>query len=199
MIFDATQLVVNQLNAHLKGTGTDSPVTLGNISQLIEETTSDSKKVIVTLVNLEEEAALKNGPHHRIKDGKVVYENRPVQVYLYLLFSANLANYSDSLKRIGSVIEFFQGKNVFTVRNSPHLDGLTLSPEELGGFRVTLELFSLTFEQINHLWGSLGGKQVPFVLYRVRLVTLTAKEILSSGPPITDVSLSTKTSYTYAS
>ncbi len=198
MIFDATQLIVNQLNAHLKGGSSEEAAVLGNIAQLADETKAEAQKVVVTLVNLEEEAALKNGPHHRIKDGKVVYENRPVQVYLYLLFSANLADYSDSLKRLGSIIEFFQGRNVFTARNSPHVDRLTLTPEELSGFRVTLELFSLTFEQINHLWGSLGGKQVPFVLYRVRLVTLTANEIQSSGPPITDVSLAARTSYSFA-
>jgi len=61
-----------------------------------------------------------------------------------------------------------------------------------------LDLFSLTFEQINHLWGSLGGKQVPFVLYRARLLSLTAKEIKETGAPITDISISSHSTLTTA-
>ena len=52
-----------------------------------------------------------------------------------------------------------------------------------------MELHSLTFEQINHLWGSLGGKQVPFVMYRARMLSLTADEVLGRGDPITDINL----------
>ena len=195
MIRDATQLIVNQLNASLKGTSSTDAVFLGNIAQLESETTDALKQVVVTLVNVEEEAALKNGPHHRIDGGRVVYENRPVNLYLYLLFSANLKEYDDSIKRLGEIIEFFQGQNVFSARNSPHQEKLDRTADELGGFKISLELFSLTFEQINHLWGSLGGKQVPFVLYRARLVGLTANKINSTGPPIGDISISAETSY----
>ncbi len=42
-------------------------------------------------------------------------------------------------------------------------------PNEL---KLNIELYTLTFEQINHLWGSLGGKQVPFAMYKVRLVRI---------------------------
>ena len=182
-------------NAKLKGASNTDAVFLGNIAQLESESTDAVKQVVVTLVNVEEEAALKNGPYHRMKDGKVIYENRPINLYLYLLFCANLKEYGDSIKRLGEVIEFFQGQNVFTARNSPHHEKLTRSPEEMGGFKISLELFSLTFEQINHLWGSLGGKQVPFVLYRARLVSLNANNINDSGPPITDISIASETSY----
>lgn len=197
MIHDAVQLIVNQLNASIKGTGNVDAVFLGNIAQMDGETKAELKQVVVTLVNVEEESALKNGPHQRIKNGKVIYENRPINLSLYLLFSANLGDYSDALKRLSHVIEFFQGQNVFTARNSPHLSKLSRTPEELAGFRLSMELFSLTFEQINHLWGSLGGKQVPFVLYRARLVSLTANEIRSTGSPILEFSLAAKTSYAF--
>jgi hypothetical protein len=195
MIHDTLQLIVNQLNASITDAGKSDAVILGNIAQMEGETKDELKKVIVTLVNVEEEASLKNGPNHRTRNGKILCENRPIHLYLYLLFSANLGNYKDSLKRLGEVIEFFQGKNVFNARNSPHLEKLNHTAEELAGFSVSLELFSLTFEQINHLWGSLGGKQVPFVLYRARLISLTANQIHSIGSPITEISLTAKTSY----
>jgi Pvc16 N-terminal domain len=198
MIYDTIQLIVNQINASIKGAGTVDAVTLGNIAQVDSAVSGESGNIIVTLVNIEEDASLKNGPHQRMKDGKIIYENRPINLYLYLLFSANLAVYSESLKRLGEVIEFFQGQNVFTSRNSPHLEKLTRTAEELAGFRVSMELFSLTFEQINHLWGSLGGKQFPFVLYRARLISLSAHEIRGTGSPILEVSLASKNSYSFA-
>lgn len=197
MIHDALQLLVNQLNAALKSTGGTRSVFLGNIAQVESETKDELKQVVLSLVNVEEEAALKNGPHSRLKDGKVIYENRPVNLHLYLLFSANNSDYGTALKRLGAVIEFFQGRNVFTVRNSPDLENVSRTAEELAGFRLTMELHSLSFEQINHLWGSLGGKQVPFVLYRARLISLTAREFRSSGPPIEEISVDLHDSLTH--
>jgi hypothetical protein len=67
------------------------------------------------------------------------------------------------------------------------LTEVSASAEELAGVRVIVELQSLTFEQVNHLWGSLGGKQVPFALYRARLVSLTAHEMDGTGEPIQDI------------
>lgn len=189
MIHDSLQLIVNELNAALKGNSSEDPVFLGNIAQVESGTSEAEKQIVLSLVNVEEESSLKNGPHHRLKDGKVIYENRPVHLSLYLLFSANHKNYASALKRLEAIITFFQGKNVFTARAAPDLKKLSRTPEELAGFRMTLELFSLSFEQINHLWGSLGGKQVPFILYRARLVSLTADEIQRSGPPITEISV----------
>jgi hypothetical protein len=39
----------------------------------------------------------------------------------------------------------------------------------------------MTFEQINHLWGSLGGKQVPFAMYKARLVAVSDHRSLGQG------------------
>lgn len=189
MIHDALQLIANQLNAALPSAGGSRSVILGNIAQMESETKDELKQVVLSLVNVEEDTALKNGPHSRLKDGKVIYENRPVNLHLYLLFCANNTDYATALKRLGSIIEFFQGRNVFTIRNSPNLENLSHTADELAGFRLSLELHSLSFEQINHLWGSLGGKQVPFVLYRARLVSLSAGEFRTAGPPIEEISM----------
>lgn len=197
MIHDALQLLVNQLNGALRGTGSTDPVFLGNIAQVESETKDELKRVVLSLVNVEEEVALKNGPHHRLRDGRVVYENRPVNLHLYLLFSANNSDYGTALKRLGAVITFFQGQNVFTVRNSPDLDKLSHTADELADFRITLELHSLSFEQINHLWGSLGGKQVPFILYRARLVSLSAREFRDTGPPIEEIAMDLRDSHAF--
>jgi hypothetical protein len=58
---------------------------------------------------------------------------------------------------------------------------------DLAELRFTMELYTLTFEQINHLWGSLGGRQVPFVMYKLRLVGITDKAIVREVPLITEI------------
>jgi len=43
---------------------------------------------------------------------------------------------------------------------------------DLMDMRINIELYTLTFEQINYLWGSLGGRQAPFAMYKARLVMI---------------------------
>ncbi|MGA9577136.1 MAG: DUF4255 domain-containing protein [Terrimicrobiaceae bacterium] len=197
MIHDVLRLIVNQLNRSLGSSSDGESVVLGNIATV--ESAGDGggggggaanlSRVVLSLVNITEDPTLKNGPHSHLRDGRIVYENRPVNLYLYLLFSANNPVYSTALTQLSRVIEFFQGQNVFTIRNSPDLVGVSLAADELAGLRIVVELQSLTFEQVNYLWGSLGGKQVPFVLYRARLISLTAGDIVSSGPPIEEIAV----------
>ncbi|MEL6143234.1 MAG: Pvc16 family protein, partial [Bacteroidota bacterium] len=47
--------------------------------------------------------------------------------------------------------------------------------------RVTFNIYTMTFEQLNHLWGALGGKQLPSALYRVYLVQLKDEQVREGG------------------
>jgi Pvc16 N-terminal domain len=119
--------------------------------------------IIVTLVHIEEEKTLKNHPTY-IRNGENVEKIRP-QLYLNLglLFSCADDDYLAALQKISIVADFFQSQNVF----APGPGRVT---------RMTTELVSLSFEQQNHLWGTLGGKQVPALLYKVRLVLIEQAE-----------------------
>ncbi|HLV67282.1 MAG TPA: DUF4255 domain-containing protein [Polyangiaceae bacterium] len=195
MIHDALRLLVNHLNRELGASGDEDPVTLGNIAATEgngeQGSTSENNlaRLVLSVVNITEDETLKNGRTHRIQNGRVVYENRPVSLYLYLLFSANHGKYTTALKQLSRVIELFQANNVFTVHNLPDVTGVSRSPDDLTGLRLVLELNSLSFEQINYLWGSLGGKQVPFVLYRARLVRIRSEAILDTGTAINEIVL----------
>ncbi|MDJ0728831.1 MAG: DUF4255 domain-containing protein [Crocosphaera sp.] len=146
--------------------------------------TIEDQKIVMSLVNLQEEASLKNEPYYRLENGRTIYQNPPVQVNLFILFSIlHSENYEGSLKRLSRVIEFFQWKKDFSFTNTS--TAIDLSQE----VQVFPELYSLTFEQLNYLWGSLGGKQVPFALYRVRLVALEASKRPAQSPPITVITL----------
>ncbi|MCB0563679.1 MAG: DUF4255 domain-containing protein [Phaeodactylibacter sp.] len=148
-------------------------VVLGNISQL-EAQSSDGnpqndldEKVVMTLINVEEEFTLKNGPTFTpAKDGGFRH-NPPVNLNLYLLFTITESTYTNAMAFLTKVISFFQARQVFDHENSP---GLHDKIEKL-----LVELYNLNFENLNHLWGVLGGKELPFVLYKIRLVTIIAE------------------------
>jgi len=44
--------------------------------------------------------------------------------------------------------------------------------KELDEFNIIMDLYSPTFEQANYLWSTLGGKQHPYVLYKLRLAEM---------------------------
>lgn len=193
-MFDALTLVLSQLNQYVhyadgSPAGTADPVIMGNISQLDNAAVANDleNKVVLTLVNLGEEGALKNNKAYtRIPSGDVNYHNPPIYLNLYLLFSANYSKYDTALKRLTQVMTFFQGRNTFTLSNS---SGSPLSIPATADICLTLNLMSLGFEEVNHLWGSLGGKQLPSVVYRGRLVMILDQRLLDSGGVIEQIDL----------
>ncbi|MBQ4818590.1 DUF4255 domain-containing protein [Aquimarina sp. MMG016] len=160
---------------------TQDDIILHNIALMDSDNQGDlNNKVVITLVNTEEESTLKNRSNVLKTSNGVKYIEPPVFLNLYILISTTLGQdlqdaYEFALHRLSIVVQFFQTKKSFTVKNSPFntISNDTNIPEEKKDeIRLNVELYTLTFEQINHLWGSLGGKQVPFAMYKIRLVKI---------------------------
>jgi hypothetical protein len=181
MIFTAFKLLKDQLDNYIQsfnpmGNDPEGHVVLDNVATLEtpDRPPGAEEKIILSMVNIEEEATLKNSTHFYKNAQGIAYHNPPIYLNLYMLVSAHYKNYEDALSRLSQSIQFFQGKSSFNVKNSPDQ---TL-PDDL---QLHLEMFSLSFEQLNHLWGALGGKQMPSVLYKVRLVKITENRITGLG------------------
>ncbi|MEO1259482.1 MAG: DUF4255 domain-containing protein [Bacteroidota bacterium] len=133
-----------------------------------------TNSIVMSLVNVEEESTLKNTPFKRRNpvSNTVDYIDPPVHINLYLLFSVAPDNtgsyYEKSLIKLSYIIQFFQHRKRFN--KSVDIDG------EEHNIQLIFELYTLTFEQINHLWGSLGGKQIPFVMYKARLIEIQEQD-----------------------
>lgn len=188
MIREALALLVNELNQYVRVAGDATPVALGNIAMLDSPQGAgnggaDLRRIILSLVNLEEESALKNGLELRTEGTVQRYAHRPVFLNLSLLFSANFADYGSSLDGLSQVIEFFQSRKQFSFQNTPPAAGIP-DDERVRRMRLSLDLHTLSFEEINDLWGSLGGKQVPFVLYRARVAEIEAAGADAEATPI---------------
>ena len=80
-----------------------------------------------------------------------------------------------------------QSKNSFSASSSVSVDSLDLNDPNVLDLKFTLELYTLTFEQINHLWGSLGGRQLPFAMYKLRLVEITENAVIREVPLIEEI------------
>lgn len=199
MLIHALQIIRQELNTHLDSFGEtdDDQVQLGNISQIDipdqGELSSLKNRIVITLVNVREEKTLKNQPFVRRNDVtlKAEYFNPPVFLNLYLLISASQSNYVNSLIFLTRIAAFFQSKNVFTNQNTVPINNDTLVPptERMEEFKLILDLFSPSFEEWNHIWGTLGGKQLPALLYLARLVEVKAATVDKHGGLIQEIDM----------
>lgn len=190
MIETALLLLRNELTNFL--TGKDpANVVIDNIGLL--ETANGitlTENIVITLVNIEEESALKNQSSVKRPFVKsAVYQNPPIYLNLYVLFTCNFSgdHYQLALRRLSYIIQFVQSKNSFSAASSVAASTLDLSQVGVSDLEFTLELYTLTFEQINHLWGSLGGRQVPFVMFKMRLVAITDRSTVREVPLIEEI------------
>ncbi len=195
MIDKALDFVCKQVNAYLL-TKLDPPpsgdaIILSNISQLSETQpnsggeNTDPQNAFVSVVNIEEDRISKSPENFvRSNNGSVVYKNPKIFLNLYVLFSANLSTYTESLKRISYIIQFFQYKNVFTPLSSPSLPG--------GIDQLTLDLMSLSYQDLNNLWGILGSRYLPSVMYKMRLITIDEDFMYGEAGLIQKISITEK-------
>lgn len=189
MIKEALTFLEKELNNYLSvklSTDTESPLVLGNIVRVIDNDTGSgtnnaNNKAILSVVNIEEDRLSKSPDNFRKSDDKIQYKNPKIFLNLYLLFAVNKSDYGEALKVLSFIIQFFQHKFVFDVQNSPNLDPKIE--------RLVLELHSLNFEQMNHLWGILGGKYLPSVLYKMKVVGIEEETIDASGEPIMEINI----------
>jgi hypothetical protein len=171
---------------------------------VVSSIVSDGKLAIpdktmgITLMNIEEDRALKD-QRVSVKNmfGDIETRNPDIYLNLYVLISANFnsaetesptLDYLEGLKRLSQVIAFFQGKNVFTQANSPLLATIDKNIE-----RLSAELFSFNFEQMNHFWSIIGHSYLPSVLYKIRVITVQENVQLVPDGLVENILLNTKT------
>ncbi len=200
MISHALHIIVNELNAHFLqeySSPTAEKVLVGNIGMGIGGTGTGSvpsDRMILTLINYKEEKTLKNLPNYVRNDVtlKVSYENPPVFLNFLILLTATHVQYKNALIDLSRVIRFFQSQNVFNPDNvrptSLTPDSGDLDPSDhLESFKLIFDLYSPTLEEVNHMWGILGSKEYPFVLYMMRMMDLKFKAVQSESGLITVV------------
>ena len=174
MIQRALQGLADELNAYFKQVfdlpDTQHKALLTAYVGADGSTLTDAlNRVCLTLVGVEQETTLRNGAAARptatgaggLQVGRA---NPPVRLNLRVLVAANFSDYAEGLKFLSATLTLFQRKNVLTAQNSPTLD------RQLD--KLLLELETVSTHEWSNLWGMLGSKLLPAVVYKVRRLTL---------------------------
>ncbi|WMJ72674.1 DUF4255 domain-containing protein [Cytophagaceae bacterium ABcell3] len=187
MIFEVLEIVKTELDHYLFQDEAEGAVILENIAGLDSEGASEIKdKVVLSLLNLQEEKTLKNFTNNDSDGDKSTYRHPKVNLNLFFMVCANRSTYKTALRNISKVVEFFQSKKVFTQANSVYeRDGNLM--EQILDFRFSVELFTPSFEELNYIWGMFGGKQIPAVFYKLSLIEIESPRISAEGDLISNI------------
>jgi hypothetical protein len=163
MIQNVIPIIGNQLNEYLRnsfGEIEDRVVitSIGNNSGASSAETEN--KIIITLINVEEEKLIRNTGYNQL--GGLI--NPSIYINLYVLFAANFPenNYREGLRFLSAVIYFFQGQHTFNPLNTPSL------PIEVE--KITVEIINVEFPVLSNIWSMLGGKYLPSIIYKFRML-----------------------------
>ena len=190
MIQESLSFIVDQVNEYLSQKAGKTPVVLNALVDQKGDIQISDDEVACTLVSLEEERIGKSQVAYEVVNGVSTAKNPPLKFNLYILFAANPklssnvanSNYGDGLTLVSNIITCFQGKNVFDKTNSPKFPS--------GIQRLVMEVYSMPIEQQNYLWGALGAKYMPSILYRVRLLVMDDQKVQANQPAIDTISTS---------
>ncbi len=181
MIDNVLKIIANEVNKYIvrkldpdRDPSSTKRIATGNVTKVQESDSSGSRTDsiaapgILTLVNMEEERDSKPNNFVRVND-KIEYRNPKINLSLYCLFSVNHTSYDTSLQYLSLIVQFFQYKSVIDHKNTPPENGLALDHKIN---KLIIDMISMNSEQVNHLWATLGGKYLPSVLYKVRMLTI---------------------------
>jgi len=185
MLESAIGLIAAQLNQALRSAFqvSEDLVAVTNLVDANGNTpTVAGNKLVVFVANIERETVVAaQGARAAVGGGDrdvVTQTSAAVHLNLMLMFAANFGGnqYSEALKFISATVAFFQGRALFDHHNSPDLDPRIE--------RLALEMVSLDLAELSNLWSMLGGKYVPSVLYRMRMISFDSGHITHLVPRV---------------
>ena len=185
MIYSALRSIKNSLNEFLTNRlDLDEEVVLINrlVNQEGEGGQKNQNKVILTLINLEQEANSQfyNRP---MKSGGDTYKlNPPMYFNLNLLCVSNFESYEESLKFLNEILSFFQCHLSMDIFSNDRM-------ESIG--KLTLEVDPQTFVDMHNLWNSMGAKYQPSLVFKARHITVQEENVVSSSSEIERINIRT--------
>ena len=128
-------------------------------------------KLIVSLINIERETA--GGIAMSIQKNKEEYirTSPPLLLNLNVIFAAiyDEKHYRDSISVLSETLTFIQSFSAF----------------ELNGQLYTVEIVTLTLQDVNNVWTTFGGQYYPSVVCKFRRLNIDAGKIANSGKTVT--------------
>lgn len=169
MIYLAMSHIASELNQALRRSslaGEDIVVLANPVEADGKADGIATNKVILFLAGIERDTL----PGRQAENHGLAY-HAPTWLNVYVMAAANFPgrSYPDSLKYLSRVIAYFQAHPVFDRHSSPAMD------EKID--KLILDMENLDRRELNNLWGMFGGKYMPSVLYRVRMLGIDANGV----------------------
>ncbi len=149
--------------------------------------THANNKLVVFLVNLSKDTIpCANNRYVSASGGASSFvPSQPLYLNLHVVIAScfDAIRYTESLKYLSCAVSCFQQSSVIDRDTHPELsDGVD---------KLILDIENIGIHELSNLWGILGGKYLPSILYKVRMVTFVSDDIrsrdMSAATPQTSV------------
>ncbi len=177
MLDKALGFIKNQLEEYLSIQTEDGDIIKFSNLKTSNESDLQTNKINLTIVNIEEEESMAHrNPHIQTSNG-IIKKNPPIYLNVYLLFSVNFKDkfYLRGLSLLSLIISFFQQHSVFDA-----------SQYSLPNYiaKLNFELVNMKIENMSHFWGALGANYQPSVIYKMRMLSIDAENIITKETEI---------------
>lgn len=138
-------------------------------------------KIVLSLINVEHDTTIPYSPIYDTTKSEAVQMNLPYNFNLDVLVTALFenSNYDEGLKFLSDTLYFFQSHPVFNHDNTRDMDDNIQ--------QLTFELIKLSYHEEHSLWGAMGAKYMPSVLFKMRLLSFQSGAILNKYQRVKEV------------
>jgi hypothetical protein len=136
-------------------------------------------RLVICLANIEKDSMAQQGlPHPAMQAGRLAVYGKPLFLNLYVVVAATFGDkhYPEALVFLSSAIEFFQRHPVFDRQSTPGLDGRIE--------KLLVDIENLDTAALSNLWGMMGGRYLPSVYYKVRMVGMGGAELTGQASSV---------------
>ena len=182
MINLALQTLAAQLNQHFRRVYdlTEDMVAVSNLLEMDGNVAPNiNNRLVVYLTNIEKDSVSARTTNAHEFGERTVQRSTALSFNLYVMMTANFSgnNYAEALKFLSGSISYFQRHPVLTRQTTPDMDSRIE--------KLVLDIENLSIQDMSNLWSSLGGKYMPSILYRIRMVTFDSDEMTGRQPIVT--------------
>lgn len=141
----------------------------------------EENTLVMFPVNIQKDSVAASVPQRPAVGEGIVNMPPPLHLNLYLVIGVyyEAAQLKYGLDLLTTAISILQGQPLWNHQNSPDL------PE--GIQKLVFEMESLDFHQQSHIWGHLGGKYLPSVVYKLRMIIIDDGKVEGVLPSIEQV------------
>lgn len=133
-------------------------------------------KLLIFVANISKDSLTQNGHYKTLTSGSLKKRD-PLHLNLYIFIAANFhpARYVEALSFLSMAVQCLQENAV--------IDRSVVADMPAGLDKLILDIVNTDLNEVSNLWSILGGKYLPSVFYKVRMLSISADSVLARVNP----------------